>query len=43
MPQTDLPEACGVSLHPCVAKIGACALSKIVASPGGCGPLLCIE
>jgi cathepsin B len=33
--KTDLPEACGVSLHPCVAKIGACALGKIVASPGG--------
>jgi cathepsin B len=33
--QTDLPEACGVSLHPCLAKIGSCALAKIIPSAHG--------
>lgn len=33
--KTDLPEACGVSLDPCLAKIGGCALEKIVHSSHG--------
>jgi hypothetical protein len=32
---TDLPEACGISLYPCVSKIGGCALERIVPSAGG--------
>jgi hypothetical protein len=33
--KTDLPDACGISLYPCVAKIGACATDHIYPSVGG--------
>jgi hypothetical protein len=33
--KTDLPDACGVSLYPCAAKIGACTAAHIVPSVGG--------
>jgi hypothetical protein len=32
---TDLPDACGVALYPCVAQVGDCALSNIVSSHRG--------
>ena len=32
---TELPEACGPAMYPCVAQVGDCALSHIASSIGG--------